>query len=371
MPHGELFELGVAEALAMRPDLSEETLRAPGTTLNTLIHLAAAMAEEIEFQGARADVDGYLDTARGDALTRYITSEYGIPRKGLTAARTTVTFARDGTDPTEVPAGSIVSGEHLGTRVRFSTDAPVEWGVDDNATKHVAATAVQVGPEWNVPPGTLDSLEAVVTDTTITVAQLVWSSGGNLDESDEDYVARVRDFGSRQVRGTEEAVRIGALEVPAVRTVSVSEVVSLEPSAGGYVVIVGDASGLGNTLLSETVRTALRAWRPLGVPYFVAASQIAKLNITVSAVWNLGQGTPQNVEILKAAIRARVNQLATRSGIDAPETACLLTHAVITEVRPTVPGLLSLTVVSPVAVVTIPQVGVAWRAGEVTVLDGS
>lgn len=366
MPHGEFFEIGVAEALAQKQDLGEETVRTRGTWINALIHVAAAMAEEIEWQGAQADADGYLDTARGDALTRYVASEYGIPRHGATAAVVPLVFSRAGSLPAEVPAGAVIAGDHLGTRVRFTTDAPVEWGSGDTSNKYVSATAVQLGPESNIPPETLDTIETTVTDTTITVTHLEWASGGNLEESDEDLVARVRDFGSRQVRGTESAVRIGALETPSVRGVSVAEVAS-----GGYTVVVSDASGLGNAALAAAARAQLRAWRPIGVPFEVDFSTIEQVAITVVASWDLGRGGTADVEILKAAIRGRVNQLATRANAVSAEDECLLTHAVITEVRPTVPGLKRLQVTLPVAVVTTPDVGVALRAGEVIVQGAS
>lgn len=374
MPHGEFFEIGVAEALAQRTDLQEETLRSPGTTLNLFLHVAAAMAEEVEWQGARADADGYLDTARDDALTRYVASEYGIVRHGATAARVVLEFGRDGSDATEVPAGAVVSGEHLGTRVRFTTDAPVTWGNGDTAAKFVGATAVQVGPESNVPLRTITTLETTVSDPTIEVTHDQWAAGGNLGESDEDLVARVRDFGARQVRGTLEAVRLGALEVPAVRSASVAELIGTEMTdveLWGYVVVVSDASGIGNESLSSEVRETLRAWRPVGVPFAVDFARITQVAITVIASWDPGVATADSVEALKAAIRARVNQLKARANPEVAEDECLLTHAVITEVRPTVPGLKRLTVTTPSAVVTTPPLGWVIRAGEITVVGPS
>lgn len=367
MPHGEFFEIGVAEILAQKPELSEEVLRTPGTTLNALLHMAAAMAEEIEWEGAKADADAYLDTAKGDALTRYVASEYGIARHGATAAVVELTFSHtDDSVEVTVDAGTIVATED---GVRFTTDYDVTWAAGDASDKTVMATSVQTGPDNNVAASTITEIESAVDDATITVTNAAVAAGGNIAETDEDLVARVRDTAARAVRGTVGAIRLGCLEVAAVREAAVFESVDEDGDpTGGVTVVIGDAAGFGNTALEDDVLAELEEWRPAGCPVTVTGATPVYENITVTAVWDAGQATSANVETLKGAIRARVNRLDPRAAPadQAAESECLLTHAVIYEVRPLVPGLKRLTVTLPVGTVE-PSTGEVIRAGTITV----
>jgi len=370
MPHGEFFEIGVAEMLAQKPELQEDTLRSSGTTLNALIHIAAAMAEEIEWEGAKADADGFLDTAKGDALTRYVASEYGIARHGATSAIVSLTWSHtDDAAEVTIDAGTVVSAEIDGVRVRFTLDDSVTWGAADSSDKTAYATSVQTGPDNNVPAGSITTIESTLSDSTVTVTNAERAAGGNLAESDEDLVARVRDVAARAVRGTIEAIRLGCLEIAAVREASVFETVDSEGDpTGGVYVVISDTSGNGNAALAAEVLAELEEWRPAGCPVTITGATPVLEAITVVAVWWPGQATPANVELLKSAIRARVNRLDPRAApADATvEDEAVLTHAVITEVRPLVPGLKKLTVTLPVGSVE-PDTGEVIRAGLITV----
>lgn len=370
MPHGEFFEIGVAEMLTQKPELNEETLRARGVTLNALVHMAAAMAEEIEWEGAKADADAYLDTAKGDALTRYVASEYGIPRYGATSAIVSLVFSRtDDTDETTIDAGTVVSADIAGTRIRFTLDAAVAWAAGDSSDKAVFATSILTGPDNNIPEGEIDTIETAISDTSVSVENPARAAGGNLAESDEDLVARVRDVTARAVRGTLDAIRLGCLEVPQVREAAVFESVDSEGSpTGGVYVVISDTSGNGNAALAALVLAELEEWRPAGLPISVVGATPRYEDIAVVAVWWPGQATPANVELLKSAIRARVNKLDPRaSPADAtPEDECLLTVAVILEVRPLVPGIKRLDVTTPAGTVE-PDTGEVIRAGTITV----
>lgn len=370
MPHGELFEIGVAELLAQKPELQEETIRAPGTTLNMLLHVAAAMAEEIEYEGAVADANGFLDTARGDALTRYVASEYGIARHGATSAVVSLTLSHtDDADEVTVDAGSVFAADVAGVRVRFTLDTAVFWATGDDSDKTAYATSVQTGPDVNVQAGTITAIESALDDSTITVTNAERAAGGNLAETDEDLVARVRDTGARAVRGTVAAIRIGCLEVPSVREASVFESVDDEGTPiGGIYIVISDTSGNGNAALAADVVLELENWRPAGSAVTVVGATPRYEDIAVTAVWDAGQATTANVELLKSAIRARVNKLDPRAA-PADQTAedeCLLTQAVIYEVRGLVPGLKRITVTLPAGTVE-PDTGEVIRAGAVTV----
>lgn len=362
MPHGEFFEIGVAEALAQKPELQEETVRTTGTSLNMLVHVAAAMAEEVEFEGAQADAAGFLDTARGDALTRYVASEYGIARHGPTSAIVELVVSRtSGDDYAELVPGFVVQADG----VRFALDTLVAWEIGDVTDKVVFATSVMTGPENNVQALRTWTAESSPPEG-VSFANPARAAGGNIDEGDEALIARVRDVGSRAVRGTLTAIRLGALEVAEVREVSVFESLDANGApSGGVFVVISDGAGNGNAALVAKVRAELGNWRPAGcaVEIFGATPRIEP--ISGVAVWEPGQATAANVAVLRDALRARVNRLVPRSGTPA-EVECLLSHAVLTEVRPLVPGLRQFTPTVPVGTIE-PAVGEVIRAGTITV----
>lgn len=372
MPHSEFFEIGVAELLAIKPVLQEATIRTPGTTLNALVHMAAAMAEEVEWEGARADAAAFLDTARGDDLTRYVASEHGIARHGATSAVVPLTFARvTDTDEATVPAGTTVRADVNGLTVRVKTDFAATWAVGDTSEKVVRATAVQTGPDANVADlDVFTVIESTLSDATITVTNNEAAAGGNLAESDEDLVARVRDALARAARGTVPAIRIGCLEVDTVREASVFEVLDADGlPAGGVSVVIADATGQSNAELEALVSAELYEWRPAGCPVEIDSASVVYQDITLAVTWEPGQATPENVAFLQSAVRARVDRLDPRAApVDQdPEDTCLLTHDVIKEVRPLVPGLKRIVSVTVPAGTVEPEPGQVIRAGTITV----
>jgi uncharacterized phage protein gp47/JayE len=297
-----------------------------------------------------ADEAGYLDTARGDALTRYAASEYGVERHGTTSSVVPLTLSRTAPAPEVVIApGSVFATED---GVRFATDAEVFWADGDATDKVVMATSVGVGPDMNVASGTITVIESALDDATITVTNAEPAAGGNVEEKDEDLVARLRDDAARKVRGTTEAIRLGCLEVDAVREASVFEGEDgTGVPTGGVTIVVSDETGNGNAAMTGEIETILKEWRPAGCYAEVIAATPVLESIAVTATWDPGCATLGNRNLLIAATVARVNKLDPRASSGTPETSCLLTHDVILEVRPLIQGLRKIQVTTPAGTV--------------------
>ena len=371
MGHSEWFDLAKATMLARNPLLREETIDLEGTTLNMTCHAIAACADEAEAQQAIEAEGNYLDTARGDALTRLVASDYGVQRKGATSAVVTLTLSRTGGGDITVPAGSVFA---TSDGVRFTLDLDLEWLAGGRLPLNATATSVTVGPGVNVAADSIQVVESTLDDATIVVTNVEPAAGGSDDETDEELVARVRDVEARAVRGVAEAIRLGALTVARVRSASVYEAVDAEgvPTGGG-VMVIADSVGQANQALIDEVTEAIKEYRPLGGYVDVTGATVDEVTIIVAAVWEPGKGTPANAAALKSAVVARVNRLASRaapSGADSSSYAdAILDQSAIAEVRPLVTGLRKVTMTLPVGTTT-PDAGhvIRTRASLVTVV---
>jgi len=355
--HDEWFELAKAEMLARNAKLREETIDLDGSTQNYVAHAIAICADEAE-ERFRRELDGlFLDTAAGDQLTRWVADRYAIQRYGTTSARAASTFSRTGEAEAELPAGTIIV---TADGIRFALDEAVYWAEDDDADKTGVATAGVAGPDGNVPADTEVSIEGASPDPTITVALDGAAAGGGIEESDEELRERVRDTEARAVRGIARAILLAALDVEGVRTASFYEAVDEEGlPVGGGVLVVGDAAGRANALLTDAVQEALYEYRPVGGYVDVIAGVPVELTIGVTALWSAGYATPANRIALRDAIVARVNRLPVRSapaGAASTEYAeSIFGQSRLDEVRPLIAGLIAVTLDLPVGSVAPDQ----------------
>lgn len=360
MPHSDFFEIVLDELLDGESDLTEAAIRTAGTNANRFAAAIAAAAEHVQFELSQEVAALYLDTARGDRLRRLVSSDFGVEAHGETAARATVTLSRTATAATTIDADAVFT---TSAGIRFTLDVPVVWALDDVSDKAGLVTCTTTGTTGNVDAGTITQIETALDDATITVTNPQPASGGAPQESDEALIERVRSYIARQRRGTVEALRLGALDVPEVRTVDVYESLDLDGRQnGGAYVIVGDDLGRANDLLLAAVSDEIREWRPAGIYVAGIGSTLVEESITVVATWAPGQATAANVASLKRAIVARVNNLIPRSAPDGQtaDIACQLRHAVLHEAARTVPGCKGITPTLPVGTV-IPDFGEVIR----------
>ena len=365
MPHDVFFEIGVLEHVSRVPAVSEELIRAEGSTIGAWIHAGAMMAEEVEIDGNIRDRNGYLDTARGDGLSRWAASELNEAKHGTTTSVVTLLFTRAAPGPaTGWDAGAVFRST---SGVRFSIDQSVGWGDDNNDDKYQEATSVIVGPDANVGAGTILIAEAPLEGISVTNPEP--ARGGNIEEQDDQFVARLRDYGSRQRRCTVEAVRQGALEVERVREAAVFESIdSFGVPSGSVSLVIADNGGGSNAELETDVRLELRGWRPCGCYPDIAQGTPRMETISVQATWDTGVADTGSRDALIQAIVARVNRLKGRAAPDGsePDPECLLTHDAIKEVRPLIRGLKKLVVLIPIGTVE-PDFGEVIRTDDTMV----
>jgi len=356
MAFSDWFEIVVDEILDADSTLTEAAVRNRGSNVNRFASAIAVAAEIAEFDFAQ-ELDGlFLDTARGDRLRRLVASDRGVEAWGETAARVELTLSRVATAAVTLDQGFAFA---TAEGVRFATEADVTWALDNVSPKTVMAVCLTMGIAGNVAAGLVSIADGTLPDVTITATNAAGAVGGAPSESDEALIDRVRDITARQVRGTIEAVRLGALEVPQVRTAAVTESLDDDgnPNGGGFVVI-GDSSGQANAALLGLVDLEIENWRPIGVYIQTSGAVIVFEAISVSASWSPGAATSANVAQLRRAILARVNNLRPRSNPTGTPTPldCQLRQAILHEAAATVPGCIGVTPVLPAGTV-VPDFG--------------
>lgn len=367
MQHREAFELALAELLASDDDLTEQVVRLRGATSNDAANAMSVLAVEIAFRLFARMLAKFFDTAKGDDLTRYVTSEFGVPREGATAAVVPLLFSRSALGP--LAAGTIAAGTPVTIDGQtFTTDTPVYWSAGNSSDKPVFATAVEVGPSGNVPVGEAvpRSIDVALFDTTITFTNTAVGAGGNNEEEDDDYKARTRDMLARLVRATLQAIVIGALDVPGVRTASAYESVDSSGYPSGSVALAyADAGGNSNAAMTAAVLANLREYRPAGIPVRGTPGVVRYEPITVAMDWKPNEATPENAELVRQLVVARVNRLVPRSepAGATPNAACQLRQSVVHEAIGVVRGSNGGTVTIPVGTVT-PNPGEVIRTRE-------
>ena len=366
--HAEAFEHAMVEGLARNTKLTQDTFETDGTQLNLLCHMIAAAADVVGYT-VRAELDGlFIDTAEGDALSRLVNDRYGVLKHGETAAEVPLTFARTGSAPlVNVPAGTVVS---TGSGVRFSLDAGFTWPLSDVDPVNVNATCLVTGPTGNVAAGTITRVETSLGDANITVTNTQAATGGAVSEDDADLKVRARGARDPDRLGIGARIEKSALEVPTIRKASAYVAVDVDgrPAGGGTLVIADGTGAANDVLVAEVLEKVSADALPFGAWLDVLGASVRLENIAVNATWDPGAATPANAEALRQAIIAAVNNLQPRAAPDDedPEAQCLLTHAVIQEVRVSVPGLRRIVVTTPVGTVE-PDQGEVIRAGSVVV----
>jgi uncharacterized phage protein gp47/JayE len=367
MSHSEAFTYAMVEALAKNPKLSQETIETEGTTLNLICNMIADVVDEFAARANRGLEGVFLDTAEGDALTRLVVDRYGVQRHGETAAIVSLTLDRTGSAPAiTMPAGAVFVTSR---GVRFGLDAGFAWPSGDTDARVVSATALVTGPGGNVAAGQTWRLETSVGDATITAANSQAASRGGVEEEDADLKVRARGARDADLLGVGERIRKSALEVPGVREASVYEDVDGDGNpTGGGTLVISDGSGGANDTMISVVAEKIKDARPFGAYVGILGATVRLENVTVTAVWDPGKATAANAEALRQAIIARVNQLDPRAAPDdaEPEAQCLLTHAIIQEVRPQIEGLRRIVVTVPAGTVE-PDQGEVIRPSVVTV----
>jgi len=302
----ELYDLGRAEAIALRPDL----VVADGDITDMLLAAATAMADKNVQYASEEILKTYVNGATGDDLTVLADDHFNIQRKVATAAQVTLSFARPaGAEPaTTIFAGHLVATvlDAAGDTVEFATDINLFFGVGINGPLTVSATAVEEGAGSNVLAGEITRiLDSISNDASFTVTNSVAAAGGNDEETDEELRARIKALSLTLRRGTLAALEFGALTVPSVRVAVASE----DITTGIVRVAVSDSAGSSNSQMTSDVETALEEYRAAGTDVTVVGGKVLSQVISVQLRLEAGFQASTLLDSVSDAIVERVSEL--------------------------------------------------------------
>lgn len=361
--HEELFEVGLGEALATDPSVSETVARTPGSTLWWELNSGAAMGSEVAYQLYERLRNLFLDTATGPGLDRLGADRYFVARQDATAARVDLEFTRaTSVGPLTIAAGTEVSSED-GT-VTFSTDEDLEIP-DGETVGSIRATSKALGSDQRADADTLTRIVGGTIEAGLTVTNLERSAGGNDRERESEYRERVRSVFVNARRCTVSALEQGALTVEEVRVASAYEVRDSAGCPVGFVDLwVADQNGDANSAMVADVEEVLEEWRAAGVGVDVQGGTTVERQIRVRVTFEAGTSSSAALLNVRRAIVAFVNQLKVRSE-DTVEAALesgrsVLTPGLVDHAVRTVSRVVGVTVELPAAA-EVPEVGEVIR----------
>lgn len=367
--HEELFEVALAELLAVNPLLSDTVARTQGSSTNAALHAIASPGEEVAWQALERFRQQFLDTASGPGLRRLVADRYAITVKGATAAVVELLISRTVTTADlTVPAGKEVTDPDRS--VKFRLDADVELPIGVSSATGIA-TSTSAGSDQTVAAAALTQWIGGAPQSDATVTNSERSSGGNDAEDDGEIKARARAVWVTAARGTLDALRQGTLQIEQVRRSGVFEPVGPDGRPFGEAsVIVADAEGHSNATLEEDVRLELEEWRGAGIWVEVGGGTRVDRDISVVAIFSAGSGTIEAKSALRRAIVALVNRLEPNPAATAAlaPAESILSPGLVESAKLLVPGVVKLTSLDPTAD-EAPEHGEVFRTtfGRVTV----
>lgn len=299
----DLYDLGRVVLLIRRPGL----LVSPGDITDVQLWGAAAMGDLVIGRGATAVGDTYLDGAEADKLTELAGDHWVVDREPATQAVGSVTFSRPGAGG----AGTIPSGTRVATTPDAGGNTQIAVTTADavftapDAQKTVAAQAEQAGTDGNVAPAAISRILDNLFETGFSVTNADRFAGGNPEEGDAELRARVRGINQTLRRGTLDALVIGALQVPTVRTATVVE----DPTSGTATVFVADGDGNSNAQMETDVAAELENWRAAGIAVAVTGGTQFLQAIDFSLLVKAGAGAAALALQARQAVVSAVNRL--------------------------------------------------------------
>jgi uncharacterized phage protein gp47/JayE len=339
-----------AQSRSSGRQISAQEIYTPGSDINLIGAGASVMGEEVVRQLGRSTADLTLDGAQGAALDRWAADRYGssVVRKTASTARVVLTFARSSiaAGAQTYPAGSRVQTPG---GVAFVLLTAAAFGSTDLGPVTTQARAVSAGTAGNVDAGAITRFITAPPDSTMTVTNASFASGGDVTESDALFRARIRLFASAKRGGTVPAIIFGAKTVPGVReATAIEEGAETGILTGRIFLYIADINGQANAMLIDDVIAALLEWRAGGIKVFVIGAVPVFQPISYLLRFLTGIDQAQAFQQLRQSTVARVNQLAPQ----AP-----LLRSLLFEIARSIPGILVFddTVTNPIGDVIPPD----------------
>lgn len=317
----DLFNLGKAESILLRPDISVRT----GSVAEMLISGAAAMADRLVGWFAERIAATFLDGAIGDDLTKLAADHWAINRNPATQAIATVTFNRASPDTTSqtIPAATIIATavDSTGNAIQYATTADASWAISTGGTVTVPCQALIAGVDGNLSGANL-IIRIISTPPpggVYTISASTQPVGGADAESDDELRDRTRLYPVTLRRGTLGALQYGAMQTP---NITVAKANPVQDSTGLVTVYVTDASGnstgttqtvspnnIDDGTMTMKVAIELFEWACAGALVEVSGGSVQTVNITVNIIVKLGVDVSQLIADIQDSISARVGKL--------------------------------------------------------------
>lgn len=315
----ELHSLGAAEAILRRPDLAVRE----GDVSEMIISAGAAMGDRLVGYTADRISATFLDTARGDDLTKLAVDHWGIARLEAAKASATVTVTRSSADGTSqsIPIGHIfaTARDSTGNEVRYIATTSASWNASTNGARTVNVAAETAGTVGNLAAANLITrmISSAPAGGTYAVTASSKPAGGSDEETDSALRDRVRAYPATLRRGTLPALEYGAIQVSGVTRAS-----AVQDATGLVTVYVTDSSGgssganvtVGPTVtddgtMTKKVAIELYDWACAGALVTVVGGSLQTVNITVAVTLRLGSDINDLISDIQDAIEAAVGRL--------------------------------------------------------------
>lgn len=276
-----------------------------GDVTEAQAHGAGAMADASIRFTVQAFKEGFIDGAKGDALTALVDDHLNIQRQPETSSQATLSFVRtSGGAAFTMLAGYTVATQFdaAGNTILYTLDADVSFGLGANGPITGVATATVPGRDGNVAIAKITRFVDAKPDQTLTVTNNAVAAGGNDEESDEELRVRARLFWQTLRRGTLAALEFGALEVASVRTVRATE----NLDTGEVTVVVADSDGGSTAQMVADAEAEIENWRAGGVTVNVLGGTQLLVNVTGVLTVNDGVDAAALSPLAVTSITARL-----------------------------------------------------------------
>lgn len=283
----DLVEAGQREALSTPTRLTPEIIAASGSDVNIAFASQASMAEKVaayaqgEINATRLRTAGSVSDG---ALEQFGASEFGGEvRRGAEAAIVPITFTRDpGGSSITIAAGFLVA---TSGGVTFETIADLSFDAGAVGPRVVTALATTSGEGGNVAAGTITLALAGLPDLTLVLTNAEPASGGQPEQSIDDYQAQLESVFVRARRGTLGAIEAAAATTPGVASARAFENLDSDGKEVGRVTVqILGGGGTTNSSLAERVFARVREFRCAGVPVSIEALNPRTVRIVASGL---------------------------------------------------------------------------------------
>lgn len=307
----DLTEAGVREALSLDTRLTREIIDTPASDVNVAFASQASMGEKVgayaqgEVNASRLRTASSVSEA---ALEQFGASEFGGEiRRGPEAAIGPLVWTRDpGGAAVTILEGTLVS---TGGGVTFETIVDLSFKAGEVGPIEVVGLATTAGEGGNVAKGSLTRPLSPLPDPTLVVTNDEPATGGQVEQSIEDYEAQLQSVFLRARRGTLGAIEAAAATTPGVESARAFEILDSNGTPQGRVVVqILGGGGTTNRALSQRVFERVREFRCLGVPVSIQALNPRAITIVAEGLV-VAEGL-SSAEVLQQGARGLVALVA-------------------------------------------------------------